>query len=249
MVAIAMAPPPHFLSEHHPTGLSTGIFADARAPWRTMVRDASRVSPFAVELSALAESELDGLLTFLAGRPALPFRYVSLHAPTKGRQLPERDLVRRLAETPRVVRAILTHPDVMDEPAVYAALGWRACVENMDSRKSLGQSSDDLAAIFEQLPDAGFVFDIAHAHEVDPSMELAADLLDRFRGRLRHVHLSSISDGRHVSLTAEDEETFAPHLARCLDVPWILEAPPPERWSIAVNVDSSVATAPRPVPA
>jgi hypothetical protein len=44
---------------------------------------------------------------------------------------------------------------------------------------------------------------------------------------LRHVHLSSLSeDLHHVSLTDEDEELFSPVLRRCLDVPWIFEAPP-----------------------
>ena len=61
---------------------------------------------------------------------------------------------------------------------------------------------------------------------------MAAELLDRFRGRLREVHLSSIRGGAHVTLTPEDEALFAPMLARCRDVPWILEAAPPSRWSV-----------------
>lgn len=241
-----MAPRPGFVPDHHPTGLSTGVLACTGAPWQTMVDEVASNFPFAVELSALHESELDGLLAFLAARPPLPFRYVSIHAPAKGRTLPEQDLVRRFAEVPAFVRAILMHPDVIEDPAAYAALGWRACVENMDSRKPLGQTPEDLEVIFAILPEAGFVFDIAHAHEVDPSMALATDLLDRFRGKLRHVHLSSIRNGRHVPLTADDEEVFAPHLARCQDVPWILEAPPPERWSMRIHpsaeTDSALAS-------
>jgi hypothetical protein len=30
----------------------------------------------------------------------------------------------------------------------------------------------------------------------------------------------------HVPLTAEHEDLFRPVLERCVDVPWILEAPP-----------------------
>lgn len=243
-----MVPPPYFLSEHHPTGLSTGVFEDMRGDWSSMIREAAQFSPYAIELSALGESELDGLLGFLAAKPPLPFRYVSLHAPTKGRELPEDELVTRLSEAPSTVRAILTHPDVMDDPAAYIPLGWRACVENMDSRKNTGQSPETLAAIFDELPEAGFVFDIAHAHEVDPGMSLASELLDCFRGRLRHVHVSSIRDGHHVPVTEEDEAIFAPHLARCLDVPWILEALPPERWSSASYLRSGGST-PQPTPA
>jgi hypothetical protein len=58
-------------------------------------------------------------------------------------------------------------------------------------------------------------------------MSVAAELLDAFGSRLRHVHLSSLSeDLHHVPLNEEDEELFAPVLSPCLDVPWILEAPP-----------------------
>ena len=55
-------------------------------------------------------------------------------------------------------------------------------------------------------------------------------VLDRFRSRLRQVHVSSLSGGHHVPLTDEDEERFAAVLGRCCDVPWILEARPPDRW-------------------
>jgi hypothetical protein len=65
----------------------------------------------------------------------------------------------------------------------------------------------------------------------NPTMDAAHELLDRFRSRLRHVHLSSLDGGRHVPLTEEDEGLFAEVLDRCRDVPWILEALPPDRWA------------------
>jgi hypothetical protein len=59
-------------------------------------------------------------------------------------------------------------------------------------------------------------------------MRCAHELLDRFAGRLRHLHISSLDDaGHHVPLRAGDEEAFGPILRRCRDVPWILEAPLP----------------------
>ncbi|HKJ35805.1 MAG TPA: hypothetical protein VKA36_04490, partial [Solirubrobacterales bacterium] len=89
------------------------------------------------------------------------------------------------------------------------------------------QLPDQLGPVFEELPEAGFCFDIAHAWSVDQDMEVAHALLDSLGSRLRHVHLSSLSeDLHHISLTEEDEELFAPVLKRCVDVPWILEAPP-----------------------
>jgi hypothetical protein len=37
--------------------------------------------------------------------------------------------------------------------------------------------------------------------------------------------VSSLVDGSHAPVTREDSERFLPVLRRCIDVPWILEAP------------------------
>jgi hypothetical protein len=97
----------------------------------------------------------------------------------------------------------------------------------MDTRKAGGRTADELAPYFTALPDAGLCLDVAHARDVDATMAGAHDLLDRFAGRLRHVHVSSLdAAGHHVPLRPEDETAFGPVLQRCRDVPWILEAPP-----------------------
>ncbi len=218
-------PPP--LLQHHPLGASTGYMADRRGDWTALTEEATRISSFAVELTALAENELPDLLEFLASEPPLPFRYLSVHGPSKDRRMPEADMVDRLSELPAVVDAIVLHPDQIDDPAPYASLGGRLTIENMDSRKPAGRNGQELEVLFAALPSAGFCFDVAHAWTVNPTMEVAGDLLDRFASRLRHVHVSSISSElRHVPLSVEDEELFAPLLSRCRDVPWILEAEP-----------------------
>jgi hypothetical protein len=219
------------LAGHHPLGTSTGVLGRGD-DWPALVRGACRLSAHAVELAALDAAELPGLLAFLAERPRLPFRYVSVHAPVKGLRTSDAECAAQLAGLPLGVRSIVVHPDLIEDPAPYRALGRRLVVENMDARKAGGRTADELAPLFEELPEAGFCLDIAHAHTIDPSMGVASELLDRFRGRLREVHLSSIRDGAHTTLTPEDETLFAPHLARCRDVPWILEAAPPARWAV-----------------
>ncbi len=95
----------------------------------------------------------------------------------------------------------------------------------MDARKSDGRTLDELGRYFDALPEAGFCFDIAHAWSIDATMELGHDLLDAFRGRLSHVHLSSLTpECTHIPLEAEHLDLFAPLLRRCIDVPWIIEA-------------------------
>lgn len=213
--------------EHHPLGASTGYMVGNRGDWPVLVEEATRLSSFAVELAALGGEELPALVEFLAGEPPLPFRYLSVHGPSKGRHVSEAELVATLARLPGFVDAIVLHPDRIEDPTAYVPLGGRLVIENMDSRKATGRTADELEGLFAHLPEAGFCFDVAHACTVDATMAAAADLLDCFVDRLRHVHVSSISsDHGHVPLSAGDEELFAPLLSRCRDVPWILEAAP-----------------------
>jgi xylose isomerase-like TIM barrel protein len=211
---------------HHPVGASTGYLHADRGDWERLVDQACEVSPFAAELAALSESELPGLVEHLAGEDWLPFHYVSVHAPSKGRVMPEPELVSLLAGLPCEVDAIVVHPDVIEEPARYRSLGRRLVLENMDARKPAGRTADELAPLFALLPEAGLCLDVAHALDVDPSLREGHMLLDRFAARLRHVHVSSLDGtGHHVPLRAGDEAAFTPLLRRCRDVPWILEAP------------------------
>jgi hypothetical protein len=219
------------LAGHHPLGASTGVLGYG-GDWPGLVRAACAVSSHAVELAALEAAELPALMAFLADRPRLPFRYVSVHAPVKNVLGSDAERAEVLARLPLFVRSIVIHPDLVEDPAPYRALGRRVIVENMDARKSAGRTAAELAPLFDELPEAGFCLDIAHAHTIDASMEVASELLDRFRNRLREVHLSSIRDGSHTELTPEDEALFAAHLGRCRDVPWILEAAPPARWAV-----------------
>lgn len=212
------------VASHHHVGASTG-YLEPRGAWEELVARAAELSPFAVELAALSEPEFPALEAWLRAHAAVGFRYVSVHAPVKQRQMPEAEFCARLAALPAYVASIVLHPDTIEDPALYAPLGRRAVIENMDARKRGGQTPDQLASLFAALPAAGFCLDIAHVASVDETMTLGDELLDAFGARLRQVHLSSLIDGRHSTLTAADAERFRPALRRCVDVPWILEAP------------------------
>ena len=108
-----------------------------------------------------------------------------------------------------VVDAIVVHPDAMDDPRAYRALGSCLVLENMDARKPTGRTVAELAPLFAALPEAGFCLDVAHVLSVDPTMAEGERLLDAFAGRLRHLHVSSIDEEcRHLPLTAEHEARF-----------------------------------------
>jgi hypothetical protein len=214
------------LLSHHPVGASTGYLDAERGDWERLVELACAVSPFAAELAALSERELPSLVEHLAADESLPFHYVSVHAPAKGRRMPEPELVALLAALPGDVDAIVVHPDVIEDPDRYRVLGRRLVLENMDARKPSGRTAGELAPLFARLPEAGLCLDVAHAADVDPTLAEGERLLDRFACRLRHVHVSSLdAAGHHVPLRPGDEAAFAALLRRCRDVPWILEAP------------------------
>lgn len=200
---------------------------ELRGDWPAQVAEARALSPFAVELSALAEPELEALANYLAKQPSLPFRYLSIHGPSKARELDEEQLVESLVRLAASADAVVMHPDTIEDPVAYRPLGRKLLLENMDARKQAGRTAEELRPFFDELPDAGFCFDVAHAWSIDPEMAVATELLDELSDRLGHVHLSSLSSElRHAPLTEEHEELFRPLLQRCLDVPWILEAPP-----------------------
>ena len=214
------------VSQHHPLGASTGYMESSRADWAALVAEARELSAFAVELAALSEDELPGLEAYLAAGPELPFAYLSVHAPVKHLKMPESELVARLVHLAPAADAIVVHPDAIDDPEPYQALGSALVLENMDARKRTGRTVAELVPFFSALPEAGFCFDVAHVLSIDASLEEGERLLDAFAGRLRHLHVSSLDDAcRHVALTEEHEARFTPLLRRCPDVPWILEAP------------------------
>jgi hypothetical protein len=228
-MALAELSPQRLLRAHHLLGASTGYMADLRRDWGELTTIAARTSSLVVELSALSEPELVGLLRFLGSRPRLPFRYVSLHAPTEERELPEPELIELLSSLPRSVKTIVTHPDAIEDPAHYRRLGARLALENLDARTPSGATAEGLERWFPVLPQAGLCLDVAHARSVDPTMEVAHEFLNAFPLRLRHVHVSSLdAQHHHVPPLAEHVAAYEPVLARCRDVPWLLEAPAPQ---------------------
>ena len=208
-------------------GWSTGFLTEERGQWRALARRAAEHSTLAAELSALSEPELPGLVSYLFSDDALPFLFLSIHGPSKKRELPEAELVDILADLQTKAEVVVLHPDAMHDVSQYRRLGTFLAIENMDSRKGTGHTVEQLEPIMAALPDARLCFDVAHAKDIDSSMHEGVRILDRWGDRLSHVHVSSLdSSCHHVSLTPEDERLFAPLLDRCRDVPWILEAAP-----------------------
>ena len=231
MMATSVSAPARFsiLRSHHPVGASTGYMYDLRGDWPAQGQ--SGLGAVAVRDRVVGARRGGARRPCrLLGEPArTPLSIPQRSRPVQGTS-PARTGSRRQAERPLGARRRNRDASRHDRrPALYRPLGRKLVLENMDARKEDGRSVDELAGWFAELPEAGFCFDIAHAWSIDETMAAGSELLDAFRSRLRHLHVSSLSRQlHHEPLTEEHEELFMPLLQRCLDVPWILEAPPRE---------------------
>lgn len=182
-----------------PVGFSTGALARGDFG-RGLALTRARGGLRAVELSALRDHEVTPLVEAARGLDLTGFEYVSFHAPSRLGALGER-AVFALLETLPAEWPIIVHPELLHTPDLWRSLGARLCLENMDDRKTLGRTADELRAMFEVYPDAGFCLDVGHARQIDPTMAGALRMLIDFGGRLRQLHVSEVgAKGEHLPL-------------------------------------------------
>jgi hypothetical protein len=197
-------------------GFSTGALA--RNDFRKALRMLSQRSVVAVELSALRQDELVPLVEQLDNLDLQEFEYIAFHAPSLMAREFEPIAISVLEQVARRQWPIIVHPNAMHRQVEWARFGDLLCIENMDKRKPVGQTAADLAQMFEVLPRASLCFDIGHARQVDPTMSEAAAILQRFKSRLRQLHVSEVnSKSKHDPLSFESVLAFqrVSHL-----VPW-----------------------------
>lgn len=203
-------------------GFSTGALArgDVRRGLE-MQRDHSLG---AIELSALRESELPRLIELIPHLDLTPFENISVHAPSRLTMMSETELCDLLARMPEW--PIIVHPDIINDFVPWRALGTRICIENMDRRKDVGQTAADLTPIMNELPAARFCLDVAHAEQIDPTMDEARRLLERFGERLIQVHVSRLgSASEHLPLDDEMKVKIGRIASRISnDIPLIIES-------------------------
>jgi hypothetical protein len=158
----------------------------------------------AVELSALRENELKALVSALPSLDLGGFNHVSFHAPSTMGNAFEPVAAKLLDTVVKRGWLVIVHPDVIRDRLLWKGFGQYLCLENMDKRKPVGQTADQLAALFDSFPDASFCFDLGHARQVDPTMTEAFLIVRRFGSRLRQLHISDVnSESRHAELTIE----------------------------------------------
>ncbi len=205
-------------------GFSTGSLAghDFRAALKMM----EGLPLKALELSALREHELDPLLQALHSLELDGYEHVSLHAPSALVSLSEAALCIKLKELGGHY-PIVVHPDIIIDWALWSSLGATVLIENMDKRKCIGRTADELDLVFERLPDARLCLDVGHSRQIDSSMHETRQILKRHGARLAEIHLSDVNSAcGHECLNWPAVEAF--QRLRDLvpeNVPVILETP------------------------
>jgi hypothetical protein len=206
-------------------GYSTGSLA--RSEVRAALTLLQRHDTGSIELSALRTHELPSLLSAIPDLPLRTYRHVSVHAPSAFTAAEEPEIAAGLLPLARRGWLIVIHPDTLHDVRLWTPFGDRLAIENMDCRKPIGRTVEELRPVFARLPDASFCFDVAHARQCDASMIEARRLLDAFGDRLAEVHVSELdAHSRHVRLSQMG-------IRACLDVapliplhvPVIIEAP------------------------
>ncbi len=158
----------------------------------------------AIEISALRENELGRVIDMIDKLDLSTFDYISFHAPSKLYRMTEQELVDSLIQISSRKFQIVVHPDIIKTPERWGVLGEYLCIENMDKRKPFGQTAKDLERLFNILTEASFCFDIAHAYQVDPTMNEGFKMLHSFHNKLRQIHVSSLNtECGHEALTLE----------------------------------------------
>lgn len=207
-------------------GFSTGALA--KGDFQVAVKAARDAGAKALELSALRTKELAALEAYVNEADLSSFEFIAVHAPADFTAEEEPDVVARLRRITKDHRwPIVIHPDRIVKYDLWKPFGSQLCVENMDRRKDVGRYVVDLDAIFRILPDAKFCLDVAHARQVDPSMTECLRMVESFRNRLCHLHLSGVAtSSKHEPLSFVFWYAFR-RLAESLpaNVPIVLETP------------------------
>jgi hypothetical protein len=208
-----------------PFGFSTGALA--LGDFQLALRMLEGVDVDAIELSALRVRELPALIDFARHAELDGFSYVSIHAPTDYDAAQEAGVVEQLVGPAERGWPIVVHPDAMCDRSLWRRLGSRLCIENMDKRKPVGRTAEELARIFDGFPEARMCFDIGHARQVDTSMTEAYRIVRDFSAKIEQIHISVVNtSSKHDLISPSAAQAFR-RVASLIPgtIPAILETP------------------------
>ncbi len=208
-------------------GFSTGSLAKGDFKEALRILESVTNSILAIELSTLRENELPVLIEALPTLSLENYSHISVHAPSKIINLSEDEIINYLLKVTEFNFPIIVHPDIIVNFEKWKVFGALLCIENMDKRKAIGRTSEDLKFIFDNLPDASFCLDIAHAKQIDQTMAECVKMLRMFSHKLIQFHISDVtSDCNHVPINLEAIESYRKVSTLVpKNIPFIIESP------------------------
>jgi hypothetical protein len=150
-----------------------------------------------IELSALREQELPGLMGALDRLHLDRYQYVSVHAPSRLRVMKEAAVAEMLRPCIERGWSVVLHPDAIRDHGCWREFGRSLCVENMDKRKGTGRTAGELRRHFHELPEASMCLDLAHARQIDPTLGITREIIREYGDKIVQLHLSELDVQAH----------------------------------------------------
>ncbi len=212
-------------------GFTTGCLYRTPITFNERIKLYSRLGADAIELSFptfkdLNQYELTNETKLLLNQ----FKTVTIHAPWKesryNNNKETRNAIRKLTHLHNNLQTqgIVLHPDTIDNYEILVSTKLPFLLENMDERKKTATYPEHIQKLKDKYA-FGFVLDLQHAYEHDPTMQLAQELIDVMGDRLHHLHVSGHSKKEiHVPThLADNRQAIEKILQLKLKVPKILE--------------------------
>ncbi len=199
-------------------GFSTGAFHEFAPPVsREAINICWKLGVEAIEIGCLESDFLDMLLE-LNRNDFSGFKYISLHAPTKGISYG----CNKLATTARdkIYGAhceigfdnIILHPNRVEDPGIFAGLNLPISFENTDSRKEKFGCPDDFKALLEYCRRIKggdkITLDLAHLFDRDSSMSLVGRFFQKFQDKICEIHVSGFDGHHHVPVYMSGQDNI-----------------------------------------
>lgn len=157
------------------------------------------------------------------------FKYISIHAPFLNFKYSKNSQTKEVLEKLTYlkenlpVQGVVIHPSNIQDFSIIQDSDLPFLIENMDPRKSRGKYPLEFKE-YNKL-NVGYVLDIQHAYENDPSMKLAKELIKIMGEKLKHLHVSGEQNSSnhfpvHLSRNCHEVQEIS---KLCLTTPVILE--------------------------
>lgn len=214
-----------------PVGFSTGCL------YQTIDSVDERIALYlaagadAIEIGFATPQELfDYELTENAMNDIKKFRFATIHAPFKevryGNTIETKMIIDKLRSLCDFlpIKGLVIHPDKVDDFAILKRSKLPFLIENMDKNKQEGILPEHIKELKKE-HGLGFVLDIQHVYEHDPTMGRATEFVDIMGDGLHHLHVSGQTATKHHISTcmADNKEAITKVLEMKLGVPIILE--------------------------